>query len=444
MIEFPRTRMHWSLGILVALGIAWIAPKVHAADLGGDCCADLEERIAELEATTVRAGNRKLKVSLSGHVNESLLYWDNGGDSDVYQVGNIYSSTRARIRATGRINSDLTAGMLIEFEFVNASSAGVSEENDDTNGAIGIRKTDWFIKSATFGKVTVGQSSLTTDDIILINTGGTGEFATSDTPLIVGNFNVFSSTGFLNTQYDQVLGGAGISLAPGATGVLGAGQIPLDTARSNIVRYDTPTFAGFSAAVAWGEDDVWDVSTYYDGGFGDIKLKGGIGYLKNDDPNDSGLGPGTFEELKGSGTILHDPTGLYLHGAFVHRKLDGIGFADVNGSDRPDFSTFYLQSGIRTALNSLGKTTLFGEYGESHDGVTGLADPGAGIARITSSEGQIWGLGIEQDLDAVGMELYLTYRNVDVDISGTVVGGGAVAIDDDNLDLILTGARIFF
>ena len=39
---------------------------VEAADLGGDCCADLEERVAELEATTVRKGNKKVKVELYG------------------------------------------------------------------------------------------------------------------------------------------------------------------------------------------------------------------------------------------------------------------------------------------------------------------------------------------------------------------------------------------
>ena len=32
---------------------------VKAADLGGDCCADLEERVAELEATTVRKGQQE-------------------------------------------------------------------------------------------------------------------------------------------------------------------------------------------------------------------------------------------------------------------------------------------------------------------------------------------------------------------------------------------------
>ena len=49
-------------------GFAMSANPAKAADLGGDCCADLEERVAELEATTVRKGNKKVSVTLSGWV----------------------------------------------------------------------------------------------------------------------------------------------------------------------------------------------------------------------------------------------------------------------------------------------------------------------------------------------------------------------------------------
>ena len=48
------------------------ATPAKAADLGGDCCADLEERVAELEATTVRKGNKKVSVTLSGWVIKSF------------------------------------------------------------------------------------------------------------------------------------------------------------------------------------------------------------------------------------------------------------------------------------------------------------------------------------------------------------------------------------
>ena len=41
----------------------FVAKPAKAADLGGDCCADLEERVAELEATTARKGNKKVRCS---------------------------------------------------------------------------------------------------------------------------------------------------------------------------------------------------------------------------------------------------------------------------------------------------------------------------------------------------------------------------------------------
>ena len=72
----------WSLLALTApLLLAWSAPAP-AADLGGECCADLEERIAELEATTVRSGNRAVTLNISGQINQAILMWDDGEDRD--------------------------------------------------------------------------------------------------------------------------------------------------------------------------------------------------------------------------------------------------------------------------------------------------------------------------------------------------------------------------
>src|SRR6188472_995614 len=57
---------------------------VKAADLGGDCCSDLEERVAELEATTVRKGNKKVSVTLSGWVVKYADWWDDGVETNLY------------------------------------------------------------------------------------------------------------------------------------------------------------------------------------------------------------------------------------------------------------------------------------------------------------------------------------------------------------------------
>ena len=54
----------------IALMGSFAHEPVKAADLGGDCCADLEERVAELEATTVRKGNKKVSVTFYGQVNQ--------------------------------------------------------------------------------------------------------------------------------------------------------------------------------------------------------------------------------------------------------------------------------------------------------------------------------------------------------------------------------------
>src|SRR5262245_13585865 len=95
--------MVWGLGLrsrlLAAAGVTvFMAAYPHvpakAADLGGDCCADLEDRIAELEATTVRKGNKKVSLTLYGQVNKSVLWWDDGAEKNTYVVDNNYESSR--------------------------------------------------------------------------------------------------------------------------------------------------------------------------------------------------------------------------------------------------------------------------------------------------------------------------------------------------------------
>lgn len=69
-----KTNYVFVSGIILCsmLGVA-VETSVAAADLGADCCVDLEERIAELESTTARKGNRKISVTVSGYVNENVM-----------------------------------------------------------------------------------------------------------------------------------------------------------------------------------------------------------------------------------------------------------------------------------------------------------------------------------------------------------------------------------
>ena len=92
----------YSLSALVAAGLlAGAATSASAADLGGNCCADLEERIAELEATTARKGNRKVSLTVSGWVNQQITFWDDGVESNVY-IHDLGSTLGSHVKFTGQ------------------------------------------------------------------------------------------------------------------------------------------------------------------------------------------------------------------------------------------------------------------------------------------------------------------------------------------------------
>ncbi len=90
-----------NLYALVAAGLLASGMSItsaSAADLGGNCCADLEERIAELEATTARKGNRKVSLTVSGWVGQQVTFWDDGVESNTYvhDLGTTLGSPRPR------------------------------------------------------------------------------------------------------------------------------------------------------------------------------------------------------------------------------------------------------------------------------------------------------------------------------------------------------------
>src|SRR2546421_9451119 len=108
-------------------------PSAKAADLGGDCCADLEERVAELEATTARKGNRKMSLTITGQVNRLIMAWDDGHTHGIYYgIDNVNSSSRFSFLGEASATPWLKFGfeIMLEGEGTSASSR-VSQINED-------------------------------------------------------------------------------------------------------------------------------------------------------------------------------------------------------------------------------------------------------------------------------------------------------------------------
>jgi hypothetical protein len=155
-------------------------PSAKAADLGGDCCADLEERVAELEATTARKGNRKMSLTVTGQVNRLVMWWDDGHDSGTYYgLDNTNSSSRFSFLGEAKISSRWKTGfeIMVEIE-AGGTSSKVSQWDEDgkvgtqINGATAAsfnaanvdayggdwRRALWWIEDKDLGRITVGRT----------------------------------------------------------------------------------------------------------------------------------------------------------------------------------------------------------------------------------------------------------------------------------------------
>lgn len=393
------------------------ATPAAAADLGGNCCADLEERVAELEATTVRKGNRVVSVQLYGQVNKALLIWDDGVDSDAYIVDNDYSSSRFGLRGSAPMKPGWSAGFRVEFEFQSAASNEVDAFDDDGTSEFRTRRASVYIESEQLGRVTIGQTSAATDDITMISIANTAG---------VSDVNPFYNQGF--ALRDKATGFA----LPLSWGDVASG---LDTARGDFVRYDSPSLAGFIVSAAWGENDVYDVALRFKHEWQNLQFAFGAGYLNKADD---------VEEIKGSASLKHVPSGLFVNVAaglqdrqgdlsvLLGEIGDGAEIGFLEGIDDPHF--YFVQGGIEKNWFGKGATTIFAEYGRYEDFASlegGFVDFDLLNLELAAFEGDIrtsvdrYGIGLVQRFDSAALDVYVVGQYWEIDASGefAAVGG---------------------
>jgi predicted porin len=436
-------------GFLVG-GVAM--PSAKAADLGGDCCADLEERVAELEATTARKGNRKVSLIISGQVNTAVMAWDDGIRNDVYIVDNGVSRSAFQLDGSARISPTLTAGFNMVFAMATGARSHQVSQLDDDGGAagdstLGIELANWYLDSKTLGRLTLGRINGASAGSTQVDLGNVGVIANAN--ILLWNGSMFVTQGAANTP-DTVTWGA--LMGGNILGISGLN-------RSNAIRYDTPTFGGFTLGASWGEDDMWDVAARYAGEFGGFRLAAAVSYSRNacgvNDCNDTApytdpLKGAEENKWQGSASIMHVPTGLFLSGAFAQLSHDGSSPGDFNtftggplvaGARRPDAKLWYVVGGISKNWFGMGNTALYGEWSRITDGASGLT---IGGDSIWDSEVNMWGLGVVQNIDAAAMELFLSYRQYQAEFGSLAGGPFGTATGLNDMNIVMAGARIKF
>jgi hypothetical protein len=471
----------WARGLAgagVGLGLLGTAlAPASAADLGGSCCQDLEERVAELEATTARKGTNKVDLKISGAVSKAILFWDDGTEQNAYVVDNAKSASTIAFDGEVEFAKGWRAGFTIGVDAISASSSLVDQFSDSggTN-FFDLADSFFFLSNDRLGTVRVGQTDSATDKIDNINLAGADIVADNAIQDFNGSFFLRSGKGnALSVRWEEFI--------PPVAGI-----------NANLVTYISPEWMGFTAAASWGMDDWKDAALRYSGVWGQVfEVKAGIGTYQNTTkvgapvitpgfPVVETREPVDDEGWGGSIALLHKPTGLNIAFNYNTESHTDRCFSRgaVSGECRGDDELFYVVGGIITQLNSLGPTAFYGEYykgkrefNESDpDRLRALELNPLQALELDDSNVTVWGFGVVQKIedgtksegkkgggksgskDAAAepvMELFMGYKHyeIDVDLIGSSSPTAIVPIDVpvkklNDFDAVVTGAIVRF
>ena len=392
--------------------------------------------------------------NISGWVNESMSYYDDGDGSDMVQLSDNGTTLGSRITFSGTASlmESLNAGFDVTIEpfsgTPNYAGGGQvtplvfsNQDNLDSfnGGDIGLLGSSVFF-GGDWGKVTIGLQSMPTDNI--------GVLGDPSMTIWSGVGAMFRGSGFFMRNE----GGAGYQeLAGSVVGNtwgsfiqcmtipgLGIG-IDCNGVYRNGIRYDLPAMGPVSIAVGYANDDIYDIAAKVNGKIGRLDAKFHIGYAYNADggsnvADENNADADTDTEMLTMQIGLMDPeTGLFGAFTWQHEEANG----DVSDLAEDSTDAYYTKLGIRKAFTSLGDTAFYVEYGQYNDQYGNLGQIG-----VTGSEVTRTGAALEQYFGSKVI-LYGKYEQLDLDVDGSD-DVESIYDDIDELNLVSLGVTYFF
>ncbi len=336
-----------------------------------------------------------------GHIGGAITSVDDGVETNSDFGDN--SSSPSRIGAWYETG---VAGGTLKFNFetslgLRGTDALTQNGNvdfldwDKTN----LRKVEAIYETARFGTFSVGQGSMASDGVAsqgdLSGTGLSGSVAIGDT-----------AGGYFFREADGTLSGVAI------------GDIfsDLDGGRRGRVRYDTPTFGGFTFSAAAGTEilrdgvdtEYYDLAVRYGETFGDFQVAGAVSYGQTaNSSNDA-------DTILASFGTLHTPTGISANINYGTRDRDtGV-----------DSDYVYVKLGLQRDWFSIGRTYLSVDAYRGND----FAEAG--------DESTAFGIEAVQDIDNSNMEVFASYHQHGYDVT--------TGRTFQDVDAFLVGARWAF
>jgi hypothetical protein len=411
--------------------------------------------------------------NISGWVNESMSYYDDGEGSDMVQMSDNGTTLGSRVTFSGstKLNGGLDAGFDVTIEPFSGNPNFTGNGNqitplvfsnqdniDNFNGGdIGLLGSSVYL-GGSWGKVTIGLQSMPTDNI--------GVLGDPSMTIWSGVGALFRGSGFfIRGLNGAALGGAvnwGSFAQCMTTNGLGIG-IDCNGVYRNGIRYDLPAFGPVSIAVGYANDDIYDIAAKYAEKIGDVEVRFHLGYAYNAngaanvaertistssvdtgmtaggdpvmaDVTSVALGDTDSEMFTMQLGMMDTVTGLFGSFTWQHEEAGG----DVSDYAEDENDAYYTKLGIRKPFTKLGDTAFYVEYGLYKDQYSAAM----GEAGIDGTELTRTGMALEQYFGSK-MIIYGKYEQLDIDVDGTPAAEN-VYDDVDELDLFSLGVTYFF
>lgn len=399
----------------------------------------LEKKIESLKDKTLTKENavndgNNLKLKIYGHLNRAMLYRHNGRNGHLDHVDNDALSSRFAFLATKEMGANQTIGGLLEFNMTQNPALNSDIKNTHNNpAAVTLRNAQVFIKNKTYGELYLGRGPMASDSSI----EDPDLSGTSHVFLGANGLEMLASVSLINkaTRQKQPLGG-GVSttlrvqdIVPSTDGL----------SRQDRIRYNTPTFYGFSIGASHAYNtpttdkgnDLWDVALRWNAKVNDNQYSAVAAYaedhtfpMKGNVINTNT----TMKQFSGSAGILFKSgfnifvAGAHRHYTFSHSRNGHMLFTKI---------------GYQHKFTQAGMTSFAVDFGDFQNF---LIDTTSADSIRFKYRGLVKGIALNQNLERVATDIYLAYRHINFKLKGH--GSGNTKFKP--VQAVMMGARIKF
>jgi len=339
-----------------------------------------------VNAGEIKNGNKN-SLTISGQVVRALFYADDGQSSAMFHSDGAITGTRLRWIAKGTVNANVTTGAMIEMDLPKSNSesaltlnngVGPGTANEGASASSwGIRQQFVWVNHKRMGKLSLGQTNSASNGKSETTFSGVNMAADSG-GVTYGKGLAFIDTTAANDSISNTTVGAVFTNLDGRS-------------RADVLRYDTPRFAGLALAASAITGGDWDVGADYRMKQGAVKVR-----LQAQYNNNAATSTTVHSTWSMSGAALHD-SGLNGALAFGQQQND----TPASQNDEPQFVDFDI--GYRAKLFGGGPTNFSLNVQHSYD------------VSAEDSDARSVGFTVAQIFSSVGASVAVTYKNYSFD-----------------------------